>query len=596
MTEKETAPEGVDSEELSRTLVEITEKSQQLVKDFLGREQDARHISVDDAMHMSALFQELATRMMANPLQLAQAQITFWQDYMQLMSNAALRFWGHQQDPVISPEKGDKRFRHEAWEENPIFDFIKQSYLLAADYVHSTVKNVDGIDEKTARKIDFHTRQFVDALSPTNFVATNPEVLEKTIETRGGNLLKGLKNLLDDLEAGEGKLRIRMTDHDAFEVGKNLAVTPGKVVYQTDLMQLVQYTPTTDKVYKRPLLFVPPWINKYYILDMQPKNSLIRYMVDQGHTVFVISWKNPTTEHADKGFDDYMKEGPLAAVSAIEAATGEDAINCVGYCLGGTLMGATLGYMAARQDARIRSITFFTAMLDFEQPGELEVFIDEEQLQALERRMDSQGYLDAAAMSSTMSSLRANDLIWSFFVNNYLKGDDPFPFDLLYWNQDCTNMPAKMHSFYLRNMYQSNLLREPGGITLDGIPIDLGKVDIPACFVSAIEDHIAPWKTTYRGVHLLSGPARFILGGSGHIAGIINPPAKNKYGFWTSDDNPQDADAWLDGATHTEGSWWPEWNRWLARRSGAKVAPREPGDGKLEVIEDAPGRYVKEKA
>ena len=596
MTDKGQSPTGADTEELSRTLVDITEKSQQLVKDFLSREQAAHHISMDDAMHMSALFQELTTRMMANPMQLAQAQINFWQDYMQLMSNATLRFWGHHQDPVIAPNKTDKRFRHEAWEENPIFDFIKQSYLLAADYVHSSVKDVEGIDERTARKIDFHTRQFVDALSPTNFVATNPEVLEKTIETQGGNLLKGLKNLLHDLEAGEGKLRIRMTDHDAFEVGRNLAVTPGKVVYQTDLMQLIQYAPSTETVYKRPLLFVPPWINKFYILDMQPKNSLIRYMVEQGHTVFVVSWKNPTEAHADKTFADYMKEGPLAAVDAIKAATGVDDINCVGYCLGGTLMGATMGYMAAHQDSRIKSITYFTCMLDFEQPGELEVFIDEEQIQALEKRMDSQGYLDAAAMSSTMSSLRANDLIWSFFVNNYLKGDDPFPFDLLYWNQDCTNMPANMHSFYLRNMYQKNLLREPGGITLDDTPIDLRKVETPACFVSAIEDHIAPWKTTYRGVHLHSGPVRFILGGSGHIAGIINPPAKNKYGYWTNSENPEDPDAWLDGAEHTEGSWWPEWNRWLVRRSGAKVKAREPGDGDLKVIEDAPGSYVKEKA
>ncbi len=596
MTDKANAPEGADSEELSRTLVEITEKSQQLVQDFLGREQSAQHISMDDAMHMSSLFQELTTRMMANPMQLAQAQINFWQNYMQLVNNAALRFWGHQQDPVISPNKTDKRFRHEAWEENPIFDFIKQSYLLAADYVHSSVKNVEGMDDRTARKIDFHTRQFVDALSPTNFVATNPEVLQKTIDTQGGNLLKGLKNLLNDLEAGEGKLRIRTTDQDAFDVGRNLATTPGKVVYQTDLMQLIQYAPSTEKVYKRPLLFVPPWINKFYILDMQEKNSLIKYMVDQGHTVFVVSWKNPQKEHAEKTFTDYMKEGPLAAVDAITQATGEEEINCVGYCLGGTLTGATLGYMAAQNDDRIKSVTYFTCMLDFEQPGELEVFIDEEQIQALEKRMDNQGYLDASAMSSTMSSLRANDLIWSFFVNNYLKGDDPFPFDLLYWNQDCTNMPAKMHSFYLRNMYQRNLLREPGGITLDGTPIDLRKIETPACFVSAIEDHIAPWKTTYRGVHLHSGPAKFILGGSGHIAGIINPPAKNKYGFWTNSKNPEDADAWLDGATHTEGSWWPSWNTWLVRRAGAKVDARQPGDGKLKPIEDAPGSYVKEKA
>jgi len=596
MTDKASTVESMNSEELSQTLVDITEKSQQLVQDFLNREQGAHHISVDDAVHMNSLFQQLATRIMADPMQLAQAQISFWQDYMQLMNNAALRFWGHHQDPVISPGKGDKRFRHEAWEESPIFDFIKQSYLLAADYVHSTVRNVEGLDEKTARKIDFHTRQFVDALSPTNFAATNPEVLEKTIESRGGNLLKGLKNMLEDLEAGQGKLRIRMTDKDAFEVGKTLAVTPGKVVYQNDLMQLLQYEPSTEKVYKRPLLFIPPWINKFYILDMQAKNSLIKYMVDQGHTVFVVSWKNPTKEHAEKGFEDYMFEGPLAAVDAIGKATGEEDVNCVGYCLGGTLMGATLAYMAAKNDERIKSITYFTCMLDFHEPGELEVFIDEEQIQALERRMGDRGFLEGSAMASTMSSLRANDLIWTFFVNNYLKGDDPFPFDLLYWNQDCTNMPAKMHSFYLRNMYKENLLKDPGGITLGGVPLDLRDIKIPATFVSAMEDHIAPWKTTYRGVGLHSGQTKFILGGSGHIAGVINPPAKNKYGFWTAEKNPADPDAWLDQAEYTEGSWWPEWNRWLVRRSGAKVKARVPGEGKLKAIEDAPGSYVKEKA
>ncbi len=596
MSDKSNEEIRADAEELSRTLVDISVRSQEMVKDFLDNKQGAGIINLDDAMHMSGLFQQLTTRLMANPMQLAQAQMAFWQDYLQLVSKAALRFWGHHQDPVISPDPTDKRFRHEAWEENPIFDFIKQSYLLAADYIHSTVKDVDGLDDQTARKISFHTRQFVDALSPTNFVATNPAVLEKTLETKGHNLLKGLKNLLNDLSAADGKLRISMTDTEAFDVGKNLAITPGKVIYQNDLTQLIQYNPTTDKVYKRPLLFVPPWINKYYILDLQPKNSLIRYMVEQGHTVFVISWKNPTREHADKRFEDYMLEGPLAALDAIEQATGETDVNCVGYCLGGTLLGATLAYMAAKKDDRIKSATFFTAMLDFNRPGELEVFVDEEQLAALERRMDDKGYLEGPAMSATMSSLRANDLVWSFFISNYLRGDDPFPFDLLYWNQDCTNMPAKMHGFYLRNMYQRNALKDPGGITLDDEPIDLRKIETPACFVSAAEDHIAPWKTCYRGVHLLSGPATFILGGSGHIAGIINPPEKNKYGYWTNTRNPEDPDAWLDSAKHNEGSWWPEWNRWLTRRSGAKVDARKPGDGKLKPIEDAPGSYVKEEA
>ncbi len=596
MSDKPTEADENSAAELSRTLVDITDRSQELVKSFLDQQQQAKVIDMDDAMHMSGLFQQLNTRLLANPIELARAQMAFWQDYLQLVNNAALRFWGHQQDPVISPDAGDKRFKHEAWEENPLFDFIKQSYLLAADYIHSTVNNVEGLDDKTARKISFHTRQFVDALSPTNFVATNPAVLEKTLETKGHNLLKGLKNLLNDLSETDGRLNIRMTDTEAFEVGKNLALSPGKVVFQNDLIQLIQYEPVTETVYKRPLLFIPPWINKYYILDLQPKNSLIKYMVEQGHTVFTVSWKNPTREYADKGFDDYMMEGPLAALDAVEKATGESDINAVGYCLGGTLMGTTLAYMAAKGDDRVKSITFFTAMLDFTHPGELELFIDEEQLATLERRMDEKGFLEGTSMAATMSSLRANDLVWSFFINNYLKGDDPFPFDLLYWNQDCTNMPAKMHSFYLRNMYQENKLKDPGALVIRDTPIDLGKVEIPNCFISAAEDHIAPWKTCYRGVHLLGGQSKFILGGSGHIAGVINPPAKNKYGYWTNSRNPKDPDSWLDAATHTDGSWWPEWNKWLVRRAGAKVDPRIPGDGELKAIEDAPGSYVKEKA
>ena len=586
----------VDPVELSKTMVDIASKSQQLVKDFLAREQSAQHISLDDALHMSGLFQQLASRMMSNPVQMAQAQIAFWQDYMTLVNNAALRFLGHNSDPVIAPAKGDKRWKHESWEESPIFDFIKQSYLLAADYIHSSVKNVDGLDEKSARKIDFYTRQFVDALSPTNFAATNPEVLRKTMETKGHNLLKGLNNLLEDLSRGNGKLNIKMTDLDAFEVGRNLAVTPGKVVFQTDLMQLLQYEPATEQVYKRPLLFVPPWINKFYILDLQEKNSMIKWLTEQGYTVFVVSWRNPQAEHAEKSFDDYMREGTLAALDAVEQATGENEINVVGYCLGGTLTASTLAYLANKGDERVKSVTYFTTMLDFEHPGELEIFIDEEQLRSLERRMDRQGFLDGGAMGSTMAALRSNDLVWSFFINNYLHGNDPFPFDLLYWNQDCTNMPARMHTFYLRNMYQENKLREPNGIELCGEPIDIGKVKIPTFFASAIEDHIAPWKATYRGVHLHSGPVKFVLGGSGHIAGVINPPAKSKYGYWTNSKNPKDPDAWLDGATHNEGSWWVEWDKWLSKQSGTKVKARKPGDGKLKPIEDAPGSYVKEKA
>ncbi|WP_440996135.1 class I poly(R)-hydroxyalkanoic acid synthase [Arhodomonas sp. SL1] len=582
----------VDPEELARSLSQIAEKSQQLVKDFLAR-QEGQQLSMDDALHMSRLFQDLYSRLMADPVGLAQAQMAFWQDYMALMQSTTLRMWGLEAPPVREPDPKDKRFKHESWEESPVFDFLKQSYLLTADYIHHTVKNVEGLDEKTERKIDFYTRQYIDAMSPSNFLATNPEVLQKTIETRGQNLLRGLNNLLEDLERGGGKLNIRMTDPEAFEVGRDLAVTPGKVVAETDLAQVIQYAPATEEVARRPVLFIPPWINKFYILDLRPKNSLIRYLVENGQTVFTISWRNPDESLADKEFEDYMLEGVCAAMKAVEESTGESDMNVVGYCLGGTLLAATLAYLKAKGDERVHSATFFTALIDFEQPGELEVFIDEEQLSTLERQMDEVGYLPGQQMAATMSSLRANDLIWSFFVNNYLQGEDPFPFDLLYWNQDSTNMPAKMHAFYLRKMYLENKLREPGGITLDGVPIDVSSVDVPAYFISAKEDHIAPWKATYQGARLLGGSKKFVLGGSGHIAGIINPPEKNKYGYWTNRNMPADSEQWLENADYHEGSWWPDWLRWLSQKSGGKVPARSPGGGRLTPIEDAPGRYVK---
>ncbi len=593
---KDTEAVTIDPNELTRSLSEIAERSQQLVKDFIARQESGQQLSMDDALHMSKLFQDLYARLMADPAQLVQAQMAFWQDYMALMQNQTLRMMGVESEPVRQPDKGDKRFTHEGWEDNPFFDFIKQSYLLTADYLHHTVDNVEGLDEKTKRKIDFYTRQFISATSPSNFLATNPEVLEKTVETRGQNLLDGLNKLLEDLERGNGQLKIRQTHPEAFQVGEDLAVTPGKVIYQNELMQLIQYAPATEEVARRPLLFVPPWINKYYILDLRPKNSLVKWLVEQGYTVFVISWCNPDEDLAGKSFEDYMTQGPLAALDAVEQAIGERDVNIVGYCLGGTLLASTLAYMAERGEKGVNSATFLTTLLDFDSPGELEVFIDEEQLNALEKQMNERGYLTGNQMASTMSSLRSNDLIWSFFVNNYLKGEDPFPFDLLFWNQDSTNMPARMHAFYLRKMYLENKLREPGGIELGGVPIDLGKVQVPSYFVSAKEDHIAPWHACYRGSRLLGGRTRFVLGGSGHIAGVINPPEKQKYGFWLNRNTPADPDAWFEGAEHHEGSWWLDWVKWLQPKQGGKVPARVPGDGKLKAIEDAPGSYVKAPA
>ena len=430
-------------------------------------------------------------------------------------------------------------------------------------------------------------------MSPTNFAATNPKVLKAAAETKGESLIKGLDQLLKDLEKGKGELRISMTDTEAFELGVNVAVTPGKVVYQNDLMQLLQYDPTTKEVAKWPLLIVPPWINKFYILDLQPKNSFIKWATDQGHTVFVIAWVNPDERHADKQFENYMLEGPLEAMDAIEKATGEKDLNVIGYCIGGTLTASTLAYMAVKKDNRVKSATFFTTMVDFSEPGELGVFIDEEQLQRLDEHMEKIGFLDGRYMSQVFNMMRDNDLIWSFVVNNYLMGREPMAFDLLYWNSDNTRMPKMMHSLYLRKIYLENKLVELGGITMGGVPIDLTKIKTPVYWLSKKDDHIAPWKSTYMATQLYQGPKKFVLSASGHIAGVINAPAANKYCYWTNAKTPEDPDAFFDGAKQHEGSWWPDWQKWVAKHSNGQVPARKPGDGKLKVIEDAPGSYAK---
>lgn len=579
---------------VQRTMADVAERGQRIVMDFLKRQAEALH--TPDPLNIGAAFMEMTTRLMHNPAGVIQAQIGFWQDYLTLWQNAARRLWGQPAEPVISEDPKDKRFRDDAWRDNEVFDFIRQSYLLSARYITRLVQEAKGLDEKTAQKVDFYTRQFIDAMSPSNFLLTNPEVLRKTAETGGENLLRGLQNLLADLERGKGKLAIRQTDESQFEVGKNIAITPGKVIFQNDLMQLIQYAPSTEKVLKRPLLIIPPWINKYYILDLRPKNSFIRWAVAQGHTVFVISWVNPDARLAEKGFDDYMLEGPLAALGAIEKAIGEKGVNAIGYCLGGTLLACTLAWMAAKRDGRIKSATFLTTMVDFSEAGELGVFIDEEQLAALEEKMKKRGYLEGSEMAATFNMLRANDLIWSFVVNNYLLGQDPFPFDLLYWNNDSTRMPAKMHSFYLRRMYQQNDLVKPGAIELAGVKIDLTKIKVPCYILSTREDHIAPWQSTYRATQIYRGPIRFVLAASGHIAGVVNPPDSGKYSHWINENLPPDPQAWFAGATELAGSWWPDWQRWVVSLDDTMVPARIPGEGGLPAIEDAPGSYVKVQA
>src|SRR5712671_4264978 len=581
--------------ELSRHMADIAEKSQRLVADFLSRQGGENGFGMADPMAIGAAFFDMTAKLMADPSRLVQAQLSLWNDYMTLWQRTAQRFLGGASEPVIEAGSEDRRFRDQAWSDNGLFDFIKQSYLMTASWLQGTVKNVEGLDERTARKVDFYTRQFVDAIAPSNFVLTNPEVLRATIESRGENLLNGLKNLLDDLERGKGRLAIKMTDMEAFRIGENIGVTPGKVVYQNDLMQLIQYEPTTEKAKRRPLLIIPPWINKFYILDLRPGNSFIRWAVSQGHTVFVISWVNPDERLAAKTFTDYMVEGPLAALDAIEQATGEREANVIGYCLGGTLLASTLAYMAAKRDNRIKSATYFVTMVDFAEAGELSVFIDEEQLSALEERMNAKGYLEGRDMAASFKMLRANDFIWSFVVNNYLLGKSPFPFDLLYWNADSTHMPAAMHSFYLRNMYEENSLAKPGGISLDDVPIDLRKIGTPSFLLSTREDHIAPWRSTYAATQIYRGPVKFMLSASGHIAGVVSPPG-SKYGHWENDKNPPTPEEWLSTATARPDSWWPVWERWISHYTGGEVPARHPGEGKLTPIEDAPGSYVKVRA
>jgi polyhydroxyalkanoate synthase len=581
--------------EARQVFKDVAERSSKILGEFAQKQAHSLSAAARDEMGIAKAFMDLYSRMAADPALMASMSVNLWIDHLRLWQSSWMKLLGMHAPAVAEPAKGDARFKDDDWSSNFLFDYIKQSYLIASRHIQHAVAQVDDLPAESEKKVAFFTRQYVDALAPSNFLMTNPQVLRETMQSGGQNLVRGLDNLLNDLERGGGELRISMTDESAFKLGKNVATTPGKVVFQNDLMQLIQYQPATQEVFKRPLVIIPPWINKYYILDLREKNSFIRWAVAQGHTVFVVSWVNPDARLAQKGFDDYMLEGAIGALDAVEKATGEREVNFIGYCLGGTLLGATLAYLghekqAHEKQSRIKSATFFVSLLDFSQPGELGVFIDEAQVASLEKKMNERGYLEGSEMAGTFNLLRANDLVWSFVVNNYLLGKDPFPFDLLYWNADSTRMPARMHSFYLRNMYIKNLMGVPGGITLAGVPIDLSKVKVPSYFISTVEDHIAPWQTTYKGARYLGGPVRFVLGGSGHIAGIVNPPAAKKYHYWTNDALPETAEAWFAGARQVPGSWWEDWQAWIDRQNAdaPKVAARQPKD----ALEDAPGSYA----
>ena len=580
-------------EERIKALTSLAERATALMPDVMARIKAGEN---DYAMLVDAgrTMAEASLQLLSDPDKLVTTQVALLNNYIDLWRNAALKAIGETADPVIEPERGDRRFRSEDWQDNPVFDFIKQSYLLTAQSVQSAMHDVEGLDEQTARKVDFYTKQFLDAVAPTNFVMTNPDVLKATVETGGDNLVHGMENLLTDIEKGKGQLRISMTDESAFEIGKNVAVSPGKVVYQNNLFQLIQYSPTTEKVKTAPILIAPPWINKFYILDLREKNSLVKWLTDQGFTTFIISWVNPDAELAQKTFEDYMTEGFLEAMEAAKKATGSETVNLVGYCIGGTLLACMLAWLTAKGRAdEVASATFFVAMTDFEDIGDIKVFVDEEQIENIENRMEESGYLDGSIMATTFNTLRSNDLIWSFVVNNYLMGKDPFPFDLLYWNSDSTRMPLAMHSYYLRNMYLNNNLVKPGELTIGGVPMDLSTIKVPTTMVACKEDHIAPWKTVYRATQFWGSKINFILAASGHIAGVVNPPAADKYCHWMNAKNPKTPDEWLESAEERPGSWWPDWAKWLKTKSGPQVKARVPGKGKLKAIEDAPGSYVK---
>ncbi|HEX3674303.1 MAG TPA: class I poly(R)-hydroxyalkanoic acid synthase [Rhizomicrobium sp.] len=593
-----------DPAAFTRNMMRVGQQSQRLLSDFMKRQSAKSKNEPSDPLNLGNTFMELLRGMASDPGAMVEAQFKLWRDYMNLWEHTARRMMGGDAADVISPASGDKRFKDKDWDENQVFAFIKQSYLLTANWMQETVAKADNkLDIKSRKRIEFYTKQFADAIAPTNFVMTNPEVLRATFQSNGENLVKGLDNLLEDLDRGQGQLSIRQSA-DAFRIGENIATAPGKVVFRNALIELLQFDPTTEKVYERPLLIFPPWINKFYILDLRPENSFIRWAVDQGYTVFVASWVNPDRKLAQKTFEDYMREGIFEALDAAKKATGADKINTIGYCIGGTLLSATLAYMAATKDDRINSATFFAAQADFSEAGDLQVFIDDEQLDALQQQMENDGgVLEGRKMGTTFNMLRANDLIWSFVVSNYLLGKEPAPFDLLYWNSDTTRMPEATHLFYLRQFYKNNAL-STGKMSFDNVKLDLHKVKVPVYLQSAKDDHIAPFRSVYKSTHLFGGPVRYIIAGSGHIAGVINPPSANKYQFWTNDKfggekgkpYPATVEDWQAGTTETPGSWWGDWDKWLSKLSGKKVAARKPGDGKLKVLGDAPGTYVKVKA
>jgi len=587
-----------DPEAFAMNLARAMENGGKALAAYLQPREDGevRDQPPNELTELVKTFSAVAEYWMSDQDRAAEVQTRIAKAYLDLWGSSMRRLAGEEAPPAIAPSPRDKRFADPEWKSNQFFDFVLQLYLLTAQWAQELVKNADGLDPHTRRKAEFYVQQITNAMAPSNFVLTNPEVLRETLASNGVNLVRGMKMLAEDIEAGRGTLRIRQSDPSNLEVGVNMATTPGKVIFQNELMQLIQYEPSTENVLRTPLLIVPPWINKFYILDLKPEKSFIKWCVDQGISVFVISWINPDKSLRAKTWEDYMKQGPLAAMDAIERVTGEMKVHTMGYCVGGTLLATTLAWLADKRRVRVTSATFLAAQVDFSHAGDLLVFVDEDQVSAIERDMQATGVLEGAKMAMAFNMLRSNDLIWSYVVSNYLKGQQPSAFDLLHWNSDATRMPAANHSYYLRNCYLENRLSS-GTMVLDNTLLDLSKVKVPVYNLATREDHIAPADSVLYGSQFFGGPVKYVLSGSGHIAGVVNPPSLGKYQYWTND-NIKDLTLaeWLKGAREHKGSWWPDWREWLQSIEGEQVPARAVGTAELPPLEDAPGSYVRVRA
>ena len=595
MTNKPLEPNVLENkDDLSTLFTEIIEKAQKVVSAYLQQGKALHETAF--LIHLTSFgnsYQALLNKLITDPIKLAQLQMSYWQDYLLLYQHTMQNFWLNKAPtPIIETDSRDKRFQNPIWQEQPFFLFLKQLYLLTAQHLQNLTDEIEETDKSTAIKIKFFIRQLIDVLSPSNFFLTNPEVLQNFLRTGGKTLLKGIYNMLSDLERGDTLLNMTLTDVKAFEVGRNLAMTPGKVIFQNPLIQLIQYQPMSAQVYGKPLLIIPPWINKYYILDLSEHNSLIRWLVNQGYNIFLISWINPDKRYANIDFQDYALQGLLPAFDIIKKVTDSPKINALGFCIGGTLLATAMAYLTTKKANCIESATYLTTLLDFSEPGDIGAFIDKEQFSLLQKEMLQTGYLSGRILKMIFNLLRPNDLIWSYVIKNYLQGEEPLPIDLLFWNSDVTNLPAQMVTTYLREFYLSNQLKTSGSFKIKDTPIDLRVIKNPVYFLSTLFDHIAPWKSTYAGVKELSGPVTFVLGGAGHVAGVVNPPSKNKYGYYTNETLPEDSESWLQTAKENPGSWWTHWEQWLRNYSGDFVSAKQPGGDKIKPLEDAPGTYV----